>query len=389
MKQEYKYLVMVTRKNNHNRYYKMIPKGNVFEVEYGGAGSPPIKKKYPIKFFESTYNKKLKSGYVDMTHNHISGEKSDKFFFKEKEIESLFLELMQYSKQRLEKNYASPADVTSTMIENAKAQLSLISGAESVEDANDMILDLFRIVPRKMANVADHLITDMSEIPNLLFNEYELLDNLSGQVSISSSRKAKEEDFLKSIGLRARLVTEDKTIDQIRSHMTEMSPYFDKAYRIENLKRDKMFYDYMEKNGYTEKDIHYLYHGSRNANIFSICKKGLVHHPNAIKTGSMFGAPASYFAPRAKKSVGYSSLIGENPWTHERSHRGYLMVFKVLYKNQKDVYRFSHECTRFNARNILPHDAVFAHKGKMLFNDEVIVYREAQCTMQYLISLKK
>ena len=33
------------------------------------------------------------------------------------------------------------------------------------------------------------------------------------------------------------------------------------------------------------------------------------------------------------------------------------------------------------------YDATFAHKGSMLLNDEVIVYTEQQCTIQYLIEL--
>lgn len=44
--------------------------------------------------------------------------------------------------------------------------------------------------------------------------------------------------------------------------------------------------------------------------------------------------------------------------------------------------------TGYRASNIFPNDAVFAHKGSSLINDEVIIYREEQLTIQYLIELQ-
>lgn len=39
--------------------------------------------------------------------------------------------------------------------------------------------------------------------------------------------------------------------------------------------------------------------------------------------------------------------------------------------------------------SIRPHDALFAHAGTSLVNDEIIVYDERQVTLQYLIELEK
>ena len=89
-----------------------------------------------------------------------------------------------------------------------------------------------------------------------------------------------------------------------------------------------------------------------------------------------------YFAPRAKKSIGYSSLLGSY-WTGGTQHKGYLAVYKVLFKNQKDVDVYH----PYSLRNIKPHDAVYAHKGVSLRNDEVIIFREQQATLQYIIEL--
>ncbi len=75
-------------------------------------------------------------------------------------------------------------------------------------------------------------------------------------------------------------------------------------------------------------------------------KGPLLRPQGVIITGKAFGN-GIYFAPRAKKSIGYSSLRGAY-WTH---------------------------------------DAVYAHKGVILQNDEVIIFREEQATLQYIIEL--
>ena len=44
--------------------------------------------------------------------------------------------------------------------------------------------------------------------------------------------------------------------------------------------------------------------------------------------------------------------------------------------------------TGYTAKKIAPHDAVFAHAGDSLVNDEIIVFREAQVTLQYIIEVQ-
>lgn len=150
-----------------------------------------------------------------------------------------------------------------------------------------------------------------------------------------------------------------------------------------NKKTDDRFYQYMDKNEYKKKDIHYLYHGSRNENWYGLLTKGPMLRPQCvIITGKAFGN-GIYFAPRAKKSIGYSSLQGAY-WAGGTQNKAYLAVYKVLYKNQKDV-NLSYP---YDLKNIAPCDAVYAHKGLRLQNDEVIVYREEQITLQYIIELK-
>ena len=144
----------------------------------------------------------------------------------------------------------------------------------------------------------------------------------------------------------------------------------------------------MYKDGYTEKDIHYLYHGSRNANWYGIMTQGLILHPNAIHTGSMFGH-GLYFANKARKSTGYSSLAGYSTWARENEEKGYIAVYKVLYSNPRHISKWKRDYTAFNKSRIKPNDALFAHRGADLYNDEIIIYDEKQVTLQYIIEFRK
>lgn len=162
------------------------------------------------------------------------------------------------------------------------------------------------------------------------------------------------------------------------------------AFYVKNEVTEAHFYDYCSKNQITEKDIHYLYHGSRNENWWNILIQGLSLRPkkSVVRTGAMFGH-GLYFALRAKKSIGYSSLKGSY-WSGGTSLTGFLAVYKVAYKNPFNVYRHTPEYKLFTKENVhrLGADAILASKDQgMLVNDEVVVYDDKQATIRYLIEL--
>ena len=66
-------------------------------------------------------------------------------------------------------------------------------------------------------------------------------------------------------------------------------------------------------------------------------------------------------------------------------------MFKVAYKRPLHAYSYDPKYQFMDMNEIRPHDALYAHAdgGLSLYNDEIIVYNEAQVTMQYLIEIKK
>ena len=74
-------------------------------------------------------------------------------------------------------------------------------------------------------------------------------------------------------------------------------------------------------------------------------------------------------------------------WIGGQEGTGYLLVFRVAYRHQKDVHLWTPACSDYSGKRIRPYDAVFAHKGRDLVNDEIIVYDEAQSAPWALLEM--
>ena len=58
---------------------------------------------------------------------------------------------------------------------------------------------------------------------------------------------------------------------QILKHLgKESQKYFKRAFRVQNIQTERRFYEWMSENGYTKKDIHCYFHGSKNQNYLGL-----------------------------------------------------------------------------------------------------------------------
>lgn len=64
------YLVMTNAGANNNKFYRMVPHGDVFDVYYGRIGASEQHASYPISKWNTKYNEKIRKGYTDQTANH-------------------------------------------------------------------------------------------------------------------------------------------------------------------------------------------------------------------------------------------------------------------------------------------------------------------------------
>lgn len=397
-----RYLVMVTASANNNKYYKQIPHGDSWTAEYGRVGSSPQHREYPMSQWNSKYNEKIRKGYVDqseLVEDLIQVEKPKQSEYKEienKVIAEIVERLQSMAKKAISENYTiSSNKVTQAMIDEAQDVLTSLLTISKVEEFNDVLLKLFTVIPRKMGNVQDYLARTDKDFSSIIQKEQDLLDVMKGQVvqkqiieESTDDEKQKENTILEQLGLVFE-ECDKKDIAIIKDALGSCSDKFHKAWRVKNLKTQQRYDDFVKENNI--KDTKLLFHGSRNENWWSIINSGLVLKPtNAVITGKMFGY-GIYYAPKARKSLGYTSLSGSY-WARGNSSSGFMALMDVAYGKPYDVYSFDSKYYNFNYEKLQQvckgANCLHAHEGSMLRNDEIIIYKEEQCTIRYLIELK-
>ena len=395
-----KYLVMVTA-NNNNKYYKMTPKGDRFDVEYGRVGGGKQTASYSISLWNKKYNEKIAKGYVDRTDlvkELIVKEKpSTGDGYREIEnraIAEIVERLQAMAKKAVAENYTvSSNKVTMAMVDEAQKVLASLLNCSEVEDFNKTLLELFGVIPRKMHNVASYMATKKDEFGRIIEREQDLLDVMKGQVYAPPKienvpeKEVGEETILEAKGLVFEEATNEDII-KIKSCLGSCADKFYRAWRVTNLATQKKFDEYVN-DGHVATRL--LWHGSRNENWWSIASTGLVLRPtNAVITGKMFGY-GIYFATKARKSLGYTSLNGSY-WARGSSNSAFMGLYEVAYGKPYDVHSFESRFHSFDyealQRACPGANCLHAHEGQMLRNDEIIVYKECQTTIKYLVELR-
>lgn len=398
-----RYLVMVTAYANNNKYYKQIPHGNTWTAEYGRIGSSSQRREYPMSQWNSKYNEKIWKGYVDqsdLVEDLIQVQKPKQSEYKEienKVIAEIVERLQEMAKQAISDNYTiSSNKVTQAMVDEAQEILTGLLDIPDVDTFNDILLKLFTVIPRRMGNVKDYLVKSTEDFAKIIQREQDLLDVMRGQVvqkqimddTKDNDDNKNENTILEQLGLEFDECN-DKDIAVIKDALGSCADRFYKAWKVKNVKTQERFEKFVKENNI--KNTKLLFHGSRNENWWSIINTGLVLKPtNAVITGKMFGY-GIYYAPKARKSLGYTSLDGSY-WVRGNSKSGFMALMDVAYGKPYDVYSFDSKYYNFNYDRLQEAcngaNCLHAHEGTMLRNDEIIVYKEDQCTIRYLIELR-
>lgn len=402
-----RYLVMVTASANNNKYYKQIPHGSTWTAEYGRVGSSPQRREYPMSQWDSKYNEKIRKGYVDqsgLVEDLISVQKPEKSKYKEienKAIAEIVERLQSMARKAISDNYTiSSNKVTQAMVDEAQDILTSLLGISDVEEFNNVLLKLFTTIPRKMGDVQSYLAKTSDSFPAIIQKEQDLLDVMRGQVvqhqateDVEDETEHCENTILEQLGLEFE-ECDASDIATIKTALGSCSDKFYKAWRVKNLKTQKRYDEFIKDNHITNTKL--LFHGSRNENWWSIINSGLVLKPtNAVITGHLYGF-GCYFAPKAQKSLGYTSLNGSY-WAKGNDSSGFMALMDVAYGNPYDVYDNNYKYRNLTYDGLQQFkrgaNCLHAHAGanmgySLLKNDEIVIYREEQCTIKYLVELK-
>jgi len=230
-------------------------------------------------------------------------------------------------------------------------------------------------------------------------------------VAMANAQGSKsDKTYLETFNLNMKPIT-SKQKKEILEWLSDISSAFVGGYQISNPKNEEKLNEYAKSRGCTEENggIIHLFHGTDTENILSIWKNGLYLDPavlnsNVTISGKAFGY-GSYFAPYARKSLGYTSGRG-SVWKNGSSRTAYLLIFKVCVGNPYYIYTGTDKKGNKYEKLHRPNhwvdfhkdfpdcDSVWAEKGqsgdmtiRRLNYDEVIVYREDQSSLEYIIEL--
>jgi poly [ADP-ribose] polymerase 2/3/4 len=395
-----------------NKFYIMEELDNgTIKCTYGRVGED--KSKVDIKSsskWDSVYKEKTKKkGYADKTEEAVIKQADKKNStlseIAEKEVRQLFEDLMAYANKTIGANYKVTQDeVTQKQIDNAQKIIDELSKtlksstkkSEKIKPLNDKLLELYMTIPRRMKNVKEHLFNDtdftIEQMKDKIAEEQDLLDTMAGQVlaiaqtttTSDDDDQEKQENLLEKLGLEVTLETDKKAIDLVKKLLGKNANQLNQVFKVINKTTQEKFDKHYASATHKKRQL--LWHGSRNQNWFNIIQTGLLIRPaGAIYTGSMFG-DGIYFANKAQKSIGYSSLSGSY-WARGNDQKGYLALFDVHIGKQYDVTSSDSSLNQKKLDAKGGYDCTFAHAGGSLYNDEIIVYEPKRCTIAYLVEL--
>jgi len=395
----YVYLIKVEPDANNNKYYEMKDnEDGTFTAYYGRVGYDPQTSQYPISRWQTIYNQKTSSrkGYTDITHlraKEDTAEQKDRLDTDSRIVKDIFNFLLASTKETVSKNYLLPVSgVTEAMVNEAQLILNdLVDNRDKMEweRFNKSLLDLFKVLPRQMRQVQDNLLYLYGDVLGLsakiIQNEQDLLDSLKGQIVVvqNGNEVTSSQSLFDTLGIKVSDITpQDEQL--IKRQLSDIRDMYYQAVSVTNLKTQKRYTEWLQNHSNQESMM--LWHGSRHQNWISLLQKGLLLNPvGAIITGKMFGY-GLYFAPRAKKSLGYTSYHNSY-WAAGNSNRAYMGLFEVHVGNIKR-YQTSQSSLTFDKVRQMGYDSVMGEKGYSLINDEIIVYNEAQTNIKYLVELR-
>lgn len=400
------HLVYVNAEKNNNKYYTMRDNGDgSWTAIYGRVGYGKGRTmQYPMSVWERKRNEKIAKGYKDPTYLYNSSTTADELELqvepkpiKEKQVGLLIDYLIQCARHTIEQNYTiSINQVSGSMIEDAKKLLVKLEDCPSKAEFNYVLMDLFYSLPRRMNKVSDYLAEDESQFTKIISREFNLLQMMESMMKqesnkriLSNKRMQDTDTILDKLGLEIFEAT-DEQVKFVMKHLGErLKNKVINIYRVINRGTRQKFEDYLKKNG--QPEVKMLWHGSLNENWMSILEKGLLIKPVAKTNGSMFGK-GIYFAPSPSKSWGYTSS-SDAVYTHESQNKAFMGLFAVATGKQKDLYSWNSTYSSLTSatfkKSYPDYDSFYAHGSTtMLKNDEIILFREDQMTMDYLVEFR-
>ena len=411
------HLVFVEEKNkgdgvDHNKFYDMFERNGECHClwgrrqdgyEFGKSGKLTVK---PLHEWDKIYSSKVAKGYEDKSYLYedlvtaqVTGSANDANLYapiQNPKIAEIVDRLQKYANDVIKANYSvKSGQVTKIMVDEVQKYLNEMTYANSLNEFNNYLLEIFKIIPRSMSRVDAYLAYSQNDMAKIIQREQDLLDIMRGQIITPVkgqkvvTQAGNKHTILELNGIQIE-EADAKDFELVRQKLGQNASRLKNVWRVNNEKQEKAYQKYCKDEGLRKRDCKLLFHGTRNENIWNILKTGLVLRPQNVKIqGKMFGY-GIYFAPSAAKSLGYTSLSGSY-WAKGNANSGFMILHAVAYGKPYDVHSFDSKYYNYDyraLRNACPGaHCLHAHAGQMLRNDEIIVYKEEQLMPLYLIEI--
>ena len=164
-----------------NKIYRMKEEDNKIVVEFGHVGNRMYTKFFPIVSWNELYQEKIANGYVDQTGLLTENEKTEENKISDvSDLNSVLESLRTISRQLVDDNYRVLGfQVTDEAIAKAKDLIKKLENTSSLFEFNNILFELFSLIPRKMRNVIQNTAKAEDDFFSIIERENDLLNNLT------------------------------------------------------------------------------------------------------------------------------------------------------------------------------------------------------------------
>lgn len=386
--------LVMTTKDNHNKYYEMQETSDCIQVKYGRVDQSCIEITKPVSQWSSLVKSKVKKGYVDVTEFVAvvknKEEQANNIVYTQELYDIFLKKMMDYRDGLVSATYTVKAtQVTRRQLEQAQIyinDLAKVGEDYDTQYVNDLLLKLYTVIPRYMRKVQDYLLPNIT-LNKLVEQEQDKLDALSSQVVEDIDKNIEACNDVPVINTIAN--TLNITIEVIKDYPEDIK-YITKQlgnrikglFKVEINKHKQKYYKYLEEcNKDTTQGYRYLIHGTRCSSVIPIIEQGMKIRPsgNYHFSGKIYG-DGIYFSEVTQKSLGYTGYDNDKV----------LLIYKVFVGNPyvyKGWYRGNDFNLCYDELKQRGYDSTFVEAGNGLLNSEIIVYKEEQCYLEYIIWL--
>lgn len=390
---------MVTGENN-NKYYEMSWDGKSpnFTVKYGRVESTETVLSYPINQWNKKYTEKVNKGYKDVTEFVTtevvnSAEPAALGKITENKVEEFMSLMKKYTDNLVSATYSVKAtSVTQAQVDTAQDYindlLALNQKSKTFEvDANLLLVQLYTVIPRKMAKVQHHLLPQIT-FDKTMVQEQDNLDAMASQVSMVTDDKA-DAKAKKKVKKEVKTILDVLGITMSESKITQEIEYLTKqvtnqkiaaVFQVNKPAEDAYFQKWLDTQ--KNKQTRILIHGTKCTSVIPILEIGLKIRPagNFQFSGKVYG-DGNYFSEVVNKSLNYTGYDKDKVLLVYEVHTGNPFIYDGWYKGNS----FSLNYKELQARGF---DSTYVKAGGGLLNSEIIAYKEQQNRIKYIIWLK-